>query len=220
MDNREIIARRAAMELNDGEVVNLGFGMPTAVSNYLPEGVNVVFQTENGALLFGPTPKYGEEDPDVANAASQPITLLSGASIFDLATSFSIIRGRHVDTTILGALEVDQEGNIANWAIPVGTGKYTPGMGGAMDLVGGTRKVVAVLKHTDKKGNSKILKKCSLPITGKGVVKTIVTEKAVFNVLPQGLVLQEVAAGMTVEDIRNITEAEFEVSDSLSEYAV
>jgi len=166
MDYREMIARRAAMELSDGEVVNLGFGMPTAAANYIPSGVNVILQSENGALLFGPTPKLGEQDSDVANAGGQPISLLPGASIFDLATSFSIIRGGHVDSTVLGALEVDQEGNIANWALPVAPGKYSPGMGGAMDLVGGARKVVAVLQHVDKKGNSKILKRCPCFILG------------------------------------------------------
>jgi 3-oxoacid CoA-transferase B subunit len=218
MDYREMIARRAALELNDGEVVNLGFGMPTAAANYIPEGVNVILQTENGALLFGPTPKLGKQDADIANAGGQPITLLPGASIFDIATSFSIIRGGHVDTTILGALEVDQEGNIANWAMPLAPGKYSPGMGGAMDLCGGARKVVAVLQHVDKKGGSKVLKQCSLPLTGKGVVDVIITEKAVFHVIPQGLVLKEIAPGLTVEDIRSATEAEFTVAGDLCEY--
>lgn len=220
MDIREMIARRAALEINDGEVVNLGFGMPTAVANYIPQGVNVILQTENGALRFGPTPKLGQQDSTLANAGGQPITLLPGASIFDLATSFSIIRGGHVDTTILGALEVDQEGNIANWAMPVAPGRYAPGMGGAMDLCGGARKVVAVLQHTDKKGESKILKKCSLPLTGKGVVKVIITEKAVFDVTSQGLILKEIAPGLTVEDIRSATEAEFTVAGDLCEYRV
>lgn len=220
MDYREMIARRAAMELSDGEVVNLGFGMPTAAANYIPSGVNVILQSENGALLFGPTPKLGEQDSDVANAGGQPISLLPGASIFDLATSFSIIRGGHVDSTVLGALEVDQEGNIANWALPVAPGKYSPGMGGAMDLVGGARKVVAVLQHVDKKGNSKILKRCSLPLTGKGVVDVIITDKAVFNVTDKGLVLKEIAAGLTVEDIKKITEAEFIPADDICEYRV
>lgn len=219
MDGREMIARRAAKELQNGEVVNLGFGMPTAVANYLPPGVEVILQSENGCLLFGPTPKLGEEDPDNGNAGGQPITLLPGAASFDLATSFCIIRGGHVDATVLGALEVDQEGNIANWAMPLAPGKYAPGMGGAMDLLVGARKVVATLLHTSKNG-SKILKKCSLPITGKGVVNVIVTEKAVFNVTPNGLVLKEVAPGLTAEDIKTITEAEFTVSPDLRTYQI
>lgn len=220
MDYREMIARRAALELNDGEVVNLGFGMPTAVANYIPSGVNVILQSENGCLLFGPTPKLGQQDADNGNAGGQPITLLPGAAVFDLATSFSIIRGGHVDTTILGALEVDQEGNIANWAMVLAPGKYSPGMGGAMDLVGGARKVVAVLQHVDKKGQSKILKQCYLPLTGKGVVQVIVTDQAVFHVTPQGLVLKEIAAGLTEQDIRDITEAKFSVADDVRPYRV
>lgn len=218
MDSKERIARRAALELSDGEVVNLGFGMPTAVANYLPQGVEVILQSENGCLLFGPTPERGKQDADMANAGGQPITLLPGASIFDLATSFVIIRGGHVDSTILGALEVDQEGNIANWAMPVAPGKYSPGMGGAMDLVGGARKVVATLQHNDKKGNSKILKKCRLPLTGKGVVNTIITEKAVFQVLGGELVLKEIAPGLTAEDIKSCTDAEFRVAPDVCEY--
>lgn len=218
MDAKDTIARRAALELSDGEVVNLGFGMPTAVANYIPEGVNVILQSENGCLLFGPTPKLGEQDADVANAGGQPISLLPGASIFDLSTSFCIIRGGHVDTTILGALEVDQEGNIANWAMPIAPGRYSPGMGGAMDLVGGARKVVATLQHNDKRGGSKVMKKCSLPLTGKGVLDVIITDKAVFQVTPDGLVLKEVAAGLTVDDIRSMTEAEFTVAADVCAY--
>lgn len=218
MDFREMIARRAALELSDGEVVNLGFGMPTAVANYIPPGVDVILQSENGCLLFGPTPKQGQQDADDGNAGGQPISLQPGASIFDLTTSFSIIRGGHVDTTILGALEVDQQGNIANWAMPIAPGKYSPGMGGAMDLVGGARKVVATLQHNDKKGASKVLKECQLPLTGKGVVDVIITDKAVFAVSAAGLVLKEVASGFTVADIRELTEADFTVGDDLCEY--
>ncbi|MDR3589629.1 MAG: 3-oxoacid CoA-transferase subunit B [Negativicutes bacterium] len=218
MDYREQIARRAALELKDGEVVNLGFGMPTGAANFIPPGVNVILQSENGCLMFGPTPKIGAHDADVANAGGQPITLKTGASLFDLSLSFSIIRGGHVDATILGALEVDQEGNIANWAMPVAPGKYSPGMGGAMDLCVGARKVVAVLQHTDKKGESKILKQCTLPLTGKGVVDVIITDKAVFHVNKDGLVLKEVADGMSAEDIRAITEASFTVAPDLCEY--
>ena len=217
MEAREIIARRAAKELSNGQVVNLGFGMPTAVANYLTEGVEVILQSENGCLMFGPTPKLGAEDPDVANSGGQPISLLPGAAVFDMATSFCIIRGGHVDATILGALEVDQEGNISNWAMPLAPGRFAPGMGGAMDLVVGARKVIATLKHSSKSG-SKILKKCLLPITGKGVVDVIITEKAVFNVTPDGLVLTEIIEGLDVNDIRSITEAEFTVSDSIALY--
>jgi 3-oxoacid CoA-transferase B subunit len=217
MDAREVIARRAAMELRDGQVVNLGIGMPTAVANYLPPDVELTLQSENGCLLFGPTPGLGDEDPDVANAGAQPITLMPGASVFDLATSFSIIRGGHVDLTVLGALEVDQEGSIANWARPLAPGKFAPGMGGAMDLLYGARKVVVTVEHFGK-GGSKILKKCRLPITGKGVVNVIVTEKAVFEVTEQGLVLTELLDGLTVDDIRKVTEADFVVAENLVPY--
>jgi 3-oxoacid CoA-transferase B subunit len=217
MDAREMIARRAAKELHNGQVVNLGFGIPTAVANYLTEGVEVVLQSENGCLVFGPTPRLGEEDPDLANAGGQPITLLPGAAVFDLATSFCIIRGGHVDATILGALEVDQEGNIANWAMPLAPGKFAPGMGGAMDLLAGARHVVATLMHASKAG-SKIRKECHLPVTGRGVVNVIITEKAVFEVTPIGLVLTEVIDGMTVDDIRSITDADFTVATTLAPY--
>jgi 3-oxoacid CoA-transferase B subunit len=218
MESKDLIARRAALELSDGEVVNLGFGIPTAVANHIPAGIDIILQSENGCLMFGPTPALGAQDADIANAGGQPITLLPGASIFDLSLSFCIIRGGHVDATILGALEVDQEGSIANWAMPVGEGKYSPGMGGAMDLVGGARRVIAVLQHTDKKGNSKVLKTCSLPLTGKGVVDTIITDKAVFAVTPEGLVLKEVVAGMSPEELKAITDADFVLSPDLCEY--
>lgn len=218
MNVKEILARRAALELNDGEYVNLGFGVPTAVSNFIPEGVEVILQSENGCLLFGPTPELGKQDADVANAGGQPITLLPGASIFDCATSFAIIRGGHVDGTFLGALEVDQEGNIANWALPLAPGRYQPGPGGAMDLLAGARKVVAMLQHNDKKGNSKVKKHCSMQLTGAGVVDVIITEKAVFHVVESGLVLKEIAPGLTVEELRNITEADFTIADDLCEY--
>lgn len=220
MNPREQIARRAAKELTDGAVVNLGFGMPTDAANYIPEGVNVILQSENGALTFGPTPKLGQQDSDLANAGGQPITLLPGACIFDASVSFGIIRGGHVDATILGALEVDQQGNIANWAMPVAPGRLSPGMGGAMDLVTGARKVVAILMHQDKKGGSKVLKSCTLPITGRGVVDVIITDKAVFAVTDQGLVLTEVADGLTADDIRAITDADFTVSPRLCAYNI
>lgn len=216
MDYREMIARRAALELSDGEVVNLGFGMPMAVANFIPEGIEVILQSENGCLIFGPTPRLGEQDADIGNSGSMPITLRPGASVFDIFTSFGIIRGGHVDTAILGALEVDQFGSIANWSMP----GRSPGMGGAMDLVAGARKIVAILQHNDKKGESKILRKCTLPLTGKSAVDVIITEKAVFAASPEGLVLKEVAPGFTVDDIRQATEAEFTVAPDLCAYRI
>jgi len=211
MDAREIIVKRAALALQKGQVVNLGFGMPVGVANYISPEKEIIFQTENGALMFGPMPLLGEDDSDIANAAAQPITLLPGACVFDIATSFAIIRGGHVDVTILGALEVDQNGDIANWAIPFEDGKFLPGMGGAMDLVGGAKKVIAIMQHCDKKGRSKILQSCTLPITGKGVVDMIITEHAVFTVTKEGLILEEMANGMTIEALQEITDAHFKV---------
>ena len=214
MDTREIIARRAALEVSNGEIVNLGFGMPLKVADYIPRDVSVILQSENGCLMMGPTPKRGEENADNGNAGGMPLTLLKGASIFDISTSFGIIRGGHVNTTVLGALEVAQKGDLANWSMP----GRSPGMGGAMDLVVGAKKVVAILQHTDKQGNSKILKECSLPITGQAVVDVIITEQAVFNVTPEGLVLIEAIAGKTPEDIKAITDADFTVSPDFCEY--
>jgi acetate CoA/acetoacetate CoA-transferase beta subunit len=218
MDDRQRIARRAALELEDGAVVNLGIGIPTAVANYIPDGVEVIMHAENGVLSYGSTPEVGCQDPDVFNAGAQPITLLPGAAIFDLSTSFGIIRGGRVDTVILGTLEVDQEGNLANWARELMPGKFGPGMGGAMELVSNARKVVVVTQHTVKNGESKVLKECSLPLTGKGVVDIIITEMAVFYVTPEGLKLKEIAPGLTIEDIRAVTAADFFVSDDLCEY--
>lgn len=219
MVDKDSVARRAALELSDGDVVNLGFGMPMAVAHYIPEGIDLIMQSEVGCLMFGPPAKFGEHDADFTTISSQPTTFLPGASFFDLATSFCIIRGGHVNSTILGALEVDQEGSIANWAMPGGSpGQYTPGMGGAMDLVGGAKKVIAVLQHTDKNGKSKVLKKCSLPLTGKGVVTIIITDKAVFDVTPGGLVLKEIVADITPGELAKITDAEFTVSPDLCEY--
>ncbi len=218
MDDRERIARRAALELEDGAVVNLGIGIPTAVANYIPKGVEVIMHAENGVLSYGATPEVGCQDPDVFNAGAQPITLLPGAAIFDLSTSFGIIRGGHVDTVILGTLEVDQYGNLANWARELAPGKFGPGMGGAMELVSKARKVVVVTQHTVKGKESKILKECTLPLTGKGVVNVIITEKAVFHVTPEALVLKEMAPGMTVEEMRAITAADFTVAEDLCEY--
>jgi 3-oxoacid CoA-transferase B subunit len=218
MDYRQQIARRAALELEDGSVVNLGFGMPTAVANYIPDGVEVIMHAENGVLSYGSTPEFGCQDADVFNAGAQPVVLLPGAAIFDLPTSFGIIRGGHVDTVIIGSLEVDQKGNLANWARELAPGKYGPGMGGGMELVSQARKVVVMMQHTVKTGESKVLKECSLPLTGKGVVNVIITEKAVFHVTPEGLVLKEIAPGLTVEDLKAITDADFTVADDLCEY--
>ncbi|MCT4634119.1 MAG: 3-oxoacid CoA-transferase subunit B [Firmicutes bacterium] len=205
MDAREVIARRIAKEFKDGMVINLGFGMPTKSANYIPDGTNVILQTENGGLMFGPKPSKETADPDLANAGSEPITMLPGASTFDLAFSFGIIRGGHVDATVLGALEVDQKGNIANWKIP---GKYVPGMGGAMDLLVGAKKVIVSLAHADKNNNSKVLKECTLPLSAAGVVDLIITEKAVMKVTEDGLVLKEVAPGITVNEVVEMTDAE------------
>ena len=217
MDNKEMIARRAAKELTNGEVVNLGFGIPTSVANYIPDGVEVMLESENGALIFGGAPKDGEEDSDIGNAGGLPIMMIPGSACFDEATSFCIIRGGHVGTTILGALEVDQNGDIANWATPVAPGKWSPGMGGAMDLVTGAKKVIAVLIHTFK-GKPKILKKCTLPVTGKKCVSKIITEKCVFEVGDKGLILTEIAEGVTVDELKQCTEAEFSVSPALRAY--
>lgn len=217
MNARELIARRIAKEFKDGMVVNLGFGMPTMAANYIPEGTNVVLQTENGGLLFGPKPSRDEADPDLANAGGEPITMLPGASSFDIAFSFCIIRGGHVDATVLGALEVDQAGNIANWKIP---GKFVPGMGGGMDLLVGAKKVITALSHTDKKGNPKILKKCTLPLSAAGVVDLIITEKAVIEVTKDGLVLKEVAPGITVQEVIEKTEADLIIPEKVEVMSV
>ncbi|MDN5351922.1 MAG: acetate CoA/acetoacetate CoA-transferase beta subunit [Clostridiales bacterium] len=214
MNQREIIARRIAQEFENGAVINLGFGMPTMAANYIPEGIEVVLQTENGGLMFGGAPKKGEHSADMANAGGEPITMPKGSSAFDLAFSFCIIRGGHVDATVLGALEVDENGNIANWKIP---GKFVPGMGGGMDLLVGAKKVVAALAHTDKEGNSKVLKSCTLPLSAAGVVKRIITDIAVFDVAADGLVLVERAPGVSVEEITAKTEAAFTVSPEIKE---
>lgn len=208
---REVIARRAALELKDGDVVNLGIGLPTAIPAYLPEGVNVTLQSENGLVGMGPAPEQGKEDPDYVNAGGAYITAFPGAYACSSADSFLIIRGGHVNATFLGAMQVDQEGNLANWMIP---GKLTPGMGGAMDLVVGAKKVYVTMEHTQK-GNFKIMKKCTLPLTAAHQVNAIITEMGVMNVTPKGLELVEINPEFTVEQVQAATEAELIISPDL-----
>ncbi|KGN78739.1 3-oxoacid CoA-transferase subunit B [Porphyromonas cangingivalis] len=200
---REVIARRVALELKDGDVVNLGIGLPTLIPNFLPEGVDVVLHSENGMIGIGPTPEAGKEDPYFINAGGGAILPAKGAATFDSATSFAIIRGGHVDISILGALQVDEKGNLANWNIP---GKMVPGMGGAMDLLTGTRKVILAMEHTAK-GKAKIMKECTLPLTAAGQVDMIVTEMCVINITSEGLVVTEIHPEFTKEDVINATEA-------------
>ena len=211
------IAKRIAKEVKDGYYVNLGIGIPTLVANYVPEGINVEFQSENGVLGMGPFPYEGEEDADLINAGKQTITTLPGASFFDSATSFGMIRGQHVDLTILGAMEVSEEGDIANWKIP---GKMVKGMGGAMDLVASAENIIVAMMHVNKAGESKILKKCSLPLTGIKCVKKIVTELAVMEVTPQGIKLLERAPGVTVEDIIKATEVTLIIEGDIPEMVI
>jgi len=211
------IAKRIAKELQEGYYVNLGIGIPTLVANYVPENMNVEFQSENGVLGMGPFPFEGEEDPDIINAGKQTITMLPGAVLFDSAMSFGMIRSQHVDLTILGAMEVSENGDIANWKIP---GKMVKGMGGAMDLVASAENIIVAMMHVNKAGESKILKKCTLPLTGVGCVKKVVTELAVLEVTPKGFKLLERAPGVSVEDVINATEADLIIEGDVPEMII
>jgi acetate CoA/acetoacetate CoA-transferase beta subunit len=210
VNSKQVIAARVARELQDGDVVNLGIGLPTMVPNYLPENVNVILQSENGYIGLGPVD--GDIDPDLVNAGGQPSGINPGGAFFDSLFSFELIRGGHVDVTVLGGLEVDAKGNLANWMVP---GKMVPGMGGAMDLVTGAKKVIVAMEHMAKNGSSKILEQCRLPLTGKGVVDLIVTELAVFRVTAEGLVLKELQDGVKLDTVKEKTEAAFTINPAI-----